>query len=100
MTVFGSCTGPDFSFSSGQLIISNSVPEEDQGSAAGICLTIVNYSISIGLGMAGTVERYVGNNGDDVLAGIRGALYFGLSLAAAAFAIVVLFVRIEPQKGS
>lgn len=55
--------GPDLSFASGQLIVSNAVLKEDQGSAAGIVLTLVSYSISIGLGMAGTVEVYVGDHG-------------------------------------
>lgn len=87
--------GPDLSYASSQLIISNSVSRKDQGSAGGICLTIVNYSISIGLGMAGTVERYVGNNGENSLLGTRAALCFGACLAFTALILVVAFVRID-----
>jgi hypothetical protein len=44
--------------------------------------TIINYSISIGLGMAGTIEGRVGGTGQEgLLRGYRGALYFGLGIS-------------------
>lgn len=87
--------GPDLCFASSQLLLSNSVPREDQGSAGGISLTIVNYCISLGLGFAGTVERYVSKGGADHLKGTRAALWFGACLAFIAFLLVALFVRVE-----
>ncbi|CAH0045899.1 unnamed protein product [Clonostachys solani] len=51
--------GMDMSFPSGTLVLSNSLPREQQGVAASVVNTVVNYSISIGLGLAGTVERYI-----------------------------------------
>lgn len=85
--------GSDFSFASGSLIIANSVPRNVQGTAAGLVQVIVNYSIALGLGMAGTVETYVNNGGANVLEGYRGAFYFGTCSAFVGFLLVVSSVR-------
>jgi phosphotransferase system glucose/maltose/N-acetylglucosamine-specific IIC component len=53
----------------------------------------VQYSISIGLGIAATVEAHVNNGGKDIVRGYRGALWLGVGFAAIAFFIVVFFVR-------
>lgn len=59
---------------------------------------ITNYSLSIGLGLAGTVERYVkGKDGTD-LEGYRAAQYLGVGLAGLAVLVVGLFVRM-PREG-
>ena len=71
--------GMDMSFPAATIMISNLVLKEHQGIAASLVATVVYYSQSIGLGIAGTVEVYV-NNGD-VLRGIRGALYSGIGLS-------------------
>lgn len=85
--------GSDWSFAAGSLIIANSVPRNVQGTAAGLVQVIVNYSIALGLGMAGTVEVYVNDGGADVLEGYRGAFYFGTCVAFVGFLLVVAFVR-------
>lgn len=54
---------------------------------------MVQYSISIGLGIAATVEAHVNNGGQDIVRGYRGALWLGIGFAAVAFFIVVFFVR-------
>ncbi|TYJ56292.1 hypothetical protein B9479_002982 [Cryptococcus floricola] len=110
--------GPDLSFSTGQLIVSGSVDKEFQGIAAGIVSMITNYSqvsfsyphaygeadengrMSIGLGLAGTVETYVrsGDSQADILKGYRVALYFSTGLAALSVVVVALFVRMDTQK--
>ncbi|ODN80390.1 hypothetical protein L202_02641 [Cryptococcus amylolentus CBS 6039] len=92
--------GPDLSFSTGQLIVSGSVDKEFQGIAAGIVSMITNYSMSIGLGLAGTVETYVrsGDSQADLLKGYRVALYFSTGLAALSVVVVALFVRMDTQK--
>lgn len=69
------------SFPSGTLIVSNSMPREHQGLAASLVNTVVNYSISLGLGFAGTVESRVNHSGLDVFKGYRGATYMGIGLA-------------------
>ncbi len=70
----------DMSFPSSVIILSNHMPPEEQGVAASLVNTVINYSISIGLGMAGTVESHVNKGGKDMLAGYRGAWYLGIGL--------------------
>ena len=67
----------DMSFPAGTIILSDSMSQEHQGIAASLVNTIVNYSISIGLGIAGTVEVHVNHNNEDMLRGFRGAWYTG-----------------------
>ena len=69
--------GMDMSFPAGTIILSDSMSQEHQGIAASLVNTIVNYSISIGLGIAGTVEVHVNHNNEDMLRGFRGAWYTG-----------------------
>ncbi|PYH43126.1 uncharacterized protein BP01DRAFT_108936 [Aspergillus saccharolyticus JOP 1030-1] len=95
--------GPDLSFASSGILISNAVLPEEQGVAGSFISTVVQYSISIGLGIAATVEAHVNDNGKDVIHGYRGALWLGIAFAAVAFFIVVLFIRDhrfdqEPEK--
>ncbi|KAJ9133680.1 Major facilitator superfamily transporter [Pleurostoma richardsiae] len=84
--------GMDISFPSGTLILSNAMSREHQGVAASVVNTVVNYSISIGLGLAGTVESYVNHHGEDVLRGYRGASYMGVGLAGLGLIIASLYV--------
>lgn len=74
------CWGMDMSFPSGVIVLSNHMPREHQGLAASLINTVINYSISIGLGMAGTVEVYVNSGGANILQGYRGAWYLGIGL--------------------
>ncbi|RYP93057.1 hypothetical protein DL770_000803 [Monosporascus sp. CRB-9-2] len=57
--------------------------------------TVVNYSISIALGFAGTVDVNVNNGGLtelDVIKGYRGALYMAIGLAGLDMAICLAFL--------
>jgi hypothetical protein len=66
-------------------MLSNAVERKHQGIAASLVTTVVNYSISLSLGFAGTVEVHVNNGGNtpgDVLKGYRGALYVAIGLGA------------------
>ena len=72
---------------------------EHQGIAASLVNTAVNYSISIGLGMAGTVEGHVNRGGLDVLKGYRGAWYLGIGLGAIGMAVSVCFVLFGGSSG-
>ena len=72
------CWGMDMSFPAGVIVLSNHMPPEHQGLAASLINTVINYSISIGLGMAGTVEVHVNSGGADLLRGYRGAWYLGI----------------------
>ncbi|KGO48147.1 Major facilitator superfamily domain, general substrate transporter [Penicillium expansum] len=84
--------GMDMSFPSGTLILSNSMPHHHQGLAASLVVTTVNYSISLGLGFAGTVETHVNEDGHNVLQGYRGALYMGIGLASLGLVLSICFM--------
>ena len=85
--------GPDLSFASSGILISNVVLPEEQGVAGSFISTVVQYSIAIGLGIAATVESHVNKGGSDVVLGYRGAWWLAIGFAANAFFIVVLFIR-------
>lgn len=83
------------SFPSGTLILSNSMPHHHQGLAASLVTTTVNYSISLGLGFAGTVESNVNDGGRNVLRGYRGALYLGIGFAGLGLVVSILFMFVS-----
>lgn len=87
--------GMDMSFPAATLIMSNAVAKRHQGMAASLVNTVVNYSISIGVGIAGTVEAHVNNGGttvEDELAGYRGALYVSIGLSGMGVVTSLLFL--------
>lgn len=87
--------GMDMSFPSATIVISDSVKKEHQGVAASLVNTIVNYSISLGLGFAGTIEKHVDRGGKtehDMLIGYRGAMYFGIGLAGLGLVVAAAFL--------
>ncbi|OOF95009.1 hypothetical protein ASPCADRAFT_406813 [Aspergillus carbonarius ITEM 5010] len=85
--------GPDLSFASSGILITNAVLPEEQGAAGSFISTVVQYAIAIGLGIAATVEGHVNRGGSDVIRGFRGAYWVGVGFAAVAFLVVVLLVR-------
>ncbi|KAK6062978.1 major facilitator superfamily transporter [Seiridium cupressi] len=87
--------GMDMSFPAATLILSNAVSRRHQGIAASLVNTVVNYSIALGLGFAGTVEYRVNNGGrtqEDKLKGYRGAYYMGIGLAGLGIVISLAYV--------
>jgi MFS family permease len=95
--------GMDMSFPAATLILSAAMPHEHQGLAASLVTTFVNYSISIGLGIAGTVDTYTNRGATDVQRGIVNARWSGVALAAAAVCIGLvycLFENIESRRDS
>ncbi|KAJ9498654.1 multidrug-resistance type transporter aminotriazole resistance [Exophiala xenobiotica] len=87
--------GMDMSFPAATIILSNSVSKEHQGIAASLINTVVNYSISLGLGFAGTVDVHINNGGktpEDVLRGYRGAWYLGIGLAGLGLLVSIIFL--------
>ena len=83
--------GMDMSFPSATIILSNSMPREHQGMAASLVTTVVNYSISLGLGFAGTVESRILADGGTTLQGYRSAWYMGIGLAGLGIVVAVAF---------
>ncbi|KAL4888824.1 major facilitator superfamily-domain-containing protein [Aspergillus ambiguus] len=103
--------GMDMSFPASTVLLSNAVERKHQGIAASLVTTVVNYSISLGLGFAGTVEVYVNNGGHtfhDVLAGYRGSYYIGIGLGGLGIAVSLVYLiksilkdrKIEEKKDS
>jgi MFS family permease len=87
--------GMDMSFPAATLILSDAVKREHQGVAASLVNTVVNYSISLALGFAGTVEVHQNRGGEtvaDTLHGYRAAMWLGESLAAAGVLVSLAFM--------
>lgn len=87
--------GMDMSFPAATVVLSDAVGPRHQGVAASLVCTVVNYSISIGLGIAGTVEVHVNNGGltfDDTLKGYHGAQYTGIGIGGLGIALSVLYL--------
>lgn len=90
--------GMDMSFPSATLLISKLVPPERQGIAASLVATVVYYSQSIGLGIAGTVKVNVA--GSDPLKGYRGASYTGIGLSGLGLLTALSLVVEQRRKKS
>jgi MFS family permease len=84
--------GMDMSFPAANIVLSNKMRHEHQGVAASLVNTVLNYSISLGLGFAGTIETHTNRGGEDLLRGFRGALYFGIGVAALGILCSVGFI--------
>lgn len=92
--------GMDMSFPAATIVLSRAMPREHQGLAASLVNTFVNYSISIGLGFAGTVDYNVNDGGRDILRGVRGALYMGVGLAGLGVVLALLFCLVERHRSN
>lgn len=88
--------GMDMSFPAGTMILSAGLPRHQQGLAGLLVSTFVNYSISIGLGIAGTVEKYLVRGITDertkVITGMRHAFYMGMGLAGLGVVLSLVFL--------
>jgi hypothetical protein len=85
--------GMDMSFPAATVILSNAVETKHQGIAASLVNTIVNYSISLGLGFAATVEVYTIDDAiEPVLTGLRHAYYMAYGLAGLGLFVSLCFI--------
>lgn len=95
--------GMDISFPAATVILSDAVPKQHQGIGASLVNTVVNFSISLGLGFAGVVEAHVNNGGKtpaDMLRGYRGAWYMGIGLSGLGLVISLLYwIKILLRRG-
>jgi len=82
--------GMDMSFPAATVILSNHMPSEHQGLAASLVNTVVNYSMSIALGIAATVEVYAPGH-ENVLIANQNAHHTALGLAGVGVLLGVLF---------
>ena len=87
--------GMDMSFPAATLILSDAMAKEHQGMAASLVNTIVNYSISLALGFAGTIQGHVSDGGttpEDVLLGYRGAWSFAIGISGVGLVLSLVFL--------
>ncbi|CZT10906.1 related to Drug resistance protein YOR378W [Rhynchosporium agropyri] len=87
--------GMDMSFPAGTIILSNGMPREHQGIAASLVNTVVNYSISLSLGIAGTIVRQTDPRHDNTLGSYRNAWYFAIGLDRLGLVIALYFLWIS-----
>ncbi|UDD65275.1 hypothetical protein AFCA_012464 [Aspergillus flavus] len=92
VVLFSFC--PDFVYTAGQIIASNSVRRHQQGIAGSIIGTLNLYGNSLGLGFASTIEVQVARRFHNQITGYRAALYFGVAISAVALILDVCFVRL------
>lgn len=93
--------GMDMSFPAASVILSNCMPPEHQGLAMSLVNTVVNYSISLSLGIAGTIEVYTTpdlTTPEGELQGIRAAFYTAIGLSLAGVICGALFFMRTLQK--
>ena len=97
----------NLSFPAGTVLLSNAMPREHQGVAASLISTMVNYSISTGLGVAGTIDRYVTAahtvhgqppSSKALHQGYRGAWYFGMALDVLGIGISAYFMWVTYRR--
>lgn len=85
----------DSSLPAATIIFANAVPRQYQGMGSSVIMTIVVYSISLGLGFAGTIELQINNGGHteaDLLHGYRGTLWFSVGLTAFGTVLALIFL--------
>ncbi|KAK6463011.1 major facilitator superfamily domain-containing protein [Scheffersomyces coipomensis] len=92
--------GMDMSFPAGCIILSTTLPKSQQGIAGSLVSTFVNYSISIGLGFAGTVQYYMTkdmdpNSIETTIYGMRMAFRMGMGLAGLGVLVSALFMVLQ-----
>ncbi|KNC26873.1 hypothetical protein FF38_09490, partial [Lucilia cuprina] len=84
--------GMDWSFPAGSILLSEELPQEWQGMAGSLVSVVMNYGVSIFLGVAGTVEeQLLQQRPDDPWRAWRGAEYFAVGISGFACLVSLLF---------
>ncbi|KAK0622500.1 major facilitator superfamily-domain-containing protein [Immersiella caudata] len=111
----------NLSFPAATILLSSALPKEKQGIAASLVATVINYSISCGLGFAGSLHKNVlihaaqaeGMDGPPPalsvsspqlvairLAGLRAACWFAVALGALGMLVAGLFILVQSAEAS
>lgn len=77
------------------IMISNLMPPKHQGVGASLVNTVLNYSISIGLGLAGLLETRMNPDGTNLIEGYRAAWYLGIGTGSLGIVIALAAVLVE-----
>jgi len=89
--------GMDMNFTGAMIILSDSIPREHQGMVFSLVNMVLNYSVSIGLGVAGTVAVYNVPNETD-LNFYRYAWYTGLGFSGIGILITLIWICVVKSK--
>ena len=84
--------GMDCSFPAANLAASDFMARDKQGVGASLVNTMINYSISIGIGIGSLVETHISHD-QSLLDGYRGAHYVGIGLAGLGMLASFVLVR-------
>jgi hypothetical protein len=88
--------GMDLSFPTATLLMSNLLPHGQQGIAASTIAATVNYSMCLGLGVAGTVEAQVKHG--DLVKGFRGGWYTAIGMSGCGVFLAIVHCVVELRK--
>ncbi|KAF2735793.1 MFS general substrate transporter [Polyplosphaeria fusca] len=112
----------NLSYPAANILLSSALPREKQGIAASLVSTMVNYSISCGLGFAGSIDRYViadaakrrgwqpspdnpaplsdhSQTATEIrLEGLRGAYYFAVGLGGLGMAVAFVYILVSHRR--
>jgi len=89
--------GMDMNFTGAMIVLSDSIPREHQGMIFSLVNMILNYSVSIGLGVAGTVAVYNMPNETD-LRFYRYGWYTGLGFSGTGILITLIWICVVKSK--
>lgn len=96
------CWALDMSFPVASIILSDFLPLELQGMAGSLVSTVINYSISLFLGISSTVEVEIHKKTDSTFQSYRAGIYFGVGVAVLGifFSIAFLICQKNDIKGT
>lgn len=96
------CWALDMSFPVASIILSDYLPLELQGMAGSLVSTVINYSISLFLGISSTVEVEIHKKTDNTFQSYRAGIYFGVGVAVLGifFSIAFLICQKNDIKGT
>jgi len=84
----------DMNFTAAMIILSDSLPKEHQGMAASLVNTVLNYAVSIGLGVAGTVAIRVSPTTTELFF-FRCGFYTGIGFSGLGFLVACIWIVVR-----
>lgn len=89
------CWAMDLSFPAAAIILSNYLPLEHQGMAGSLVSTVINYSVSLFLGIGSTIEVETMLKVQDLWRSYQAALFFGIGVSGLGVVFAIVFIIIQ-----
>lgn len=89
------CWAMDLSFPAAAIVLSDYLPIQHQGMAGSLVSTVVNYSVSLFLGVGSVVELQTMRHVKDIWKSHQAALYFGTGVAGVGVLFSLVFIGIQ-----